>query len=178
MENMKSKIRNHIENYYAKCKAIEAEYAEFETQEARNYYAPVLIQEKLTEKITKLKDARIELENRIDDEFLAFVDGIKPNSEVISSIQYQTQLSNLLNLLSLDKELDESYFNFMVEANDFTTLELLKEKYKSKSLAIAFDKVDKEKIIGEARVLVRILKNYIDADKNFTMLEPILKTIY
>ena len=178
MENMKSKIRNHIEKYYFECKSIEAQYAVYETKEARNLYAGVLIQEKLTEKITKLKDARIKLENRIDDEFLAFVDGIKPNSDLISSIQYQTQLSNLLNLLSLDKELDESYFNFMVEANDFTTLELLKEKYKSKSLAIAFDKVDKDKVIGEARVLVRILKNYIDHDKNFTMLESILKTIY
>ena len=81
-------------------------------------------------------------------------------------------------MLNLDKDLEESYFDFMVEANDFTTLELLKEKYKSKTLGVVFSKVDKEKIIGEARVLVRILKNYIDADKNFKMLESILKTIY
>ena len=85
---------------------------------------------------------------------------------------------NVFNLLNLDADLDESYFDFMVEANDFTTLELLKEKYKSKTLVTVFGKVDKEKIIGEARVMVRILKNYIDSDKNFNMLEPILKTIY
>jgi len=178
MQNMKNKIKGHIQSYYGKCKAIESEYAGFETKEARNYYAPVLIQEKLTEKITKLKDARIELEKKIDDEFLLFVDSIKPNKELINSIKYQTNLSNLFNLLNLDKDLEESYFDFMVEANDFTTLELLKEKYKSKTLANVFSKVDKEKIIGEARVLVRILKNYIDADKNFSMLESILKTIY
>ena len=178
MENMKHKIRKHIENYYAKCKAIEAEYAEYETKEARNYYAPILIQEKLNEKITKLKDARIELENNIDNEFLLFVDSIKPDKELINSIKYQTNLSNVFNLLNLDADLDESYFDFMVEANDFTTLELLKEKYKSKTLGVVFSKVDKEKIIGEARVMVRILKNYIDSDKNFKMLEPILKTIY
>ena len=178
MQNMKTKIRGHIQDYYGKCRAIEAEYAEFETKEARNYYAPVLIQEKLTEKITKLKDARIELEDKIDNEFLLFVDGIKPNKELINSIKYQTNLSNVFNLLNLDKDLEESYFDFMVEANDFTTLELLKEKYKSKTLGAVFSKVDKEKIIGEARVLVRILKNYIDADKNFKMLESILKTIY
>ena len=85
MENMKHKIRKHIENYYAKCKAIEAEYAEYETKEARNYYAPVLIQEKLTEKITKLKDARLELEQNMDNEFLAFVDSIKINKKIIPS---------------------------------------------------------------------------------------------
>ena len=178
MENMKSKIKKHIESYYAKCERIHAEYAEYETKEARDYYNPLLIQEKLNEKITKLKDARIELNDKIDDELLFFIDNIKPDKELINSIKYQTNLSNLFNLLNLDANLDESHFDFMVEANDFVTLGLLKEKYKSKSLHIAFDKVDKEKVIGETRVLVRILKNYIDADKNFSMQEAILKTIY
>ena len=177
MENMKRKIKSHIQNYYAKCRRIEAEYAEFETKEARNYYAPVLIQEKLTEKITKLKDARIELENLIDDEFLVFVDSIKPDTETINSIKYQTNLSNLFNLLNLDSELDESYFNFMVEANDFTTLGLLKDKYKSKVLAKVYSKVDKDKVVAEARIAIRLLKNYIDADKKYTMDESILNTL-
>jgi len=178
MENMKVKIKKHIENYYAKCERIRAEYAEYETKEARNYYAPVLIQEKLTEKITKLKDARLELEKNMDNEFLLFVDSIKPNNTVINSIEYQTKLSNLFNLLNLDSELNESYLNFMVEANDFITLELLSNKYKSKTLIMAFNKVDKEKVIAEARVIVRVLKSYIDHDKNFDMKESILKTVY
>ena len=50
---MKKKIKSHIQDYYFECRAIEAKYKEFETKEARNYYAPVFIQEKLTEKITK-----------------------------------------------------------------------------------------------------------------------------
>ena len=178
MENMKVKIKKHIENYYAKCERIRAEYAEYETKEARNYYAPVLIQEKLTEKITKLKDARLELEQNMDNEFLLFVDSIKINKKIIDSVEYQTKLSNVFNLLNLNSELDESFFDFMVEANDFVTLELLKEKYKSKTLIMAFNKVDKERVIADARVLVRILKNYIDHDKNFDMKESILKTVY
>ena len=56
MENMKAKIKKHIENYYAKCERIRAEYAEYETKEAKNYYAPILIQEKLNEKIRKKTD--------------------------------------------------------------------------------------------------------------------------
>ena len=178
MENMKVKIKKHIENYYAKCERIRAEYAEYETKEARNYYAPVLIQEKLTEKITKLKYARLELEKNMDNEFLAFVDSIKPNNTIINSIEYQTKLSNLFNLLNLDANLDQSYLDFMIESNDYTTLELLKEKYKSKALHIAFDKVDKEKKIASARVQLQILKSYIGNDKNFDMKESILKTIY
>ena len=178
MENLKYKIKKHIEYYYSKCETIQAQYAEFEKEEAKNYYAPIFIQGKINEKLTKLKDARIELENNIDNEFLVFVDSIKPNKELINSIKYQTNLSNLFNLLNLEKELEESYFDFMVEANDFTTLELLKDKYKSKTLVAVFGKVDKEKIVGEARILVRILKNYIDADKNYKMLESILRTLY
>ena len=56
MENMKSKIKKHIQNYYYECRAIEAEYAVYETQQARNLYAPMLIQKMLNEKITKLKE--------------------------------------------------------------------------------------------------------------------------
>ena len=177
MENMKSKIRNHIEKYYFECKSIEAQYAVYETKEARNLYAGVLIQEKLTEKITKLKDARLELEKNMDNEFLLFVDSIKPNNAIINSIEYQTKLSNLFNLLNLDANLDESYLDFLIEANDMKTVELLKNKYKSKVLTLVFDKVDKEKVIANARVELRILSNYIDNDKKFTMEESILKTL-
>ena len=177
MENMKKKIKSHIQDYYFECRAIEAKYKEFETKEARNYYAPVLIQEKLTEKITKLKDARLDLNNDIEKEFLIFVDSIKPDTQIINSIEYQTKLSNLLSLLNLDNELDEVYFNFMEEANDFTTLELLKDKYKSKVLFKVFDKVDKEKVIADARLELRLLNNYIDHDKNFGMEDSILNTL-
>ena len=177
MQNMKNNIKRHIKNYYNECRIIESEYEKYETKDARDYYNPLLIQQKLNEKITKLKDARIELNDKIDDELLFFIDNIKPNNTVINSIEYQTKLSNLFNLLNLDSELNESYLDFMVEANDFITLELLKDKYKSKVLHIAFDKVDKEKVIGEARITVRLLKNYIDADKKHTMEESILKTL-
>ena len=177
MQNMKNNIKRHIKNYYAECSNITREYEQYETKEASNYYAPLFITEKINEKITKLKNARIELENKIDDELLFFIDNIKPNAAAINSIEYQTKLSNLFNLLNLDSELNESYLDFMVEANDFITLELLKDKYKSKVLHIAFDKVDKEKVIGEARITVRLLKNYIDADKKHTMEESILKTL-
>ena len=65
----------------------------------------------------------------------------------------------------------------MVQSRDVKTLELLKNKYKSKVLTLVFDKVDKEKVIANARVELRILSNYIDNDKKFTMEESILKTL-
>ena len=177
MQNLKIKVKKHIKNYYSTCKGIESKYAMYETKEAKNLYAPIFIQQKLNEKITKLRDARLDLDDKIEDELLFFIADIRPNQEEINSIGYQTKLNNVLNLLSLDPELDESYFDFMVEANDFKTVELLKNKYKSKVLTLVFDKVDKEKVIANARVELRILSNYIDNDKKFTMEESILKTL-
>ena len=178
MENMKSKIKKHIEYYYAACKKAENEYAPFETKESKNYYAPIFLQGKANEKISILKNNKTELESKIENDFLNFVDTIKPNTDIVNSMEYQTKLSNVLNLLALNPEIDQSYFDFMVDANDFITLELLKDKYKSKSLVMAFNKVDKEKTIGEARMLVATLKSYIYHDKNFSMKDAILKTIY
>ena len=177
MENMKSKIKRHIENYYSKCERIRSEYAEYTAKGAEKIYAGTLILEKVAEMNTKLRDARLDLNDKIEDEFLLFVDSIKPNKEVVDSIEYQTKLSNLFNLLNLDANLDESYMDFLIEANDMKTVELLKNKYKSKVLTLVFDKVDKEKVIANARVELRILSNYIDNDKKFSMEESILKTL-
>ena len=129
MQNLKIKVKKHIKNYYSTCRGIESEYSVYETKEAKNLYAPMFIQQKLNEKITKLKNARLDLNDKIEDELLFFIADIRPDQEEINSISYQTKLNNVLNLLSLDSELDESYFDFMVEANDFKTVELLKNKY-------------------------------------------------
>lgn len=177
MQNLKIKVKKHIKNYYSTCRGIESKYAMYETKEAKNLYAPMFIQQKLNEKITKLKNARLDLNDKIEDELLFFIADIRPDQEEINSISYQTKLTNIFNLLNLESELDESYFDFMVEANDFKTLELLKNKYKSKVLTLVFDKVDKEKVIANARVELKILSNYIDNDKKFTMEESILKTL-
>ena len=122
MQNLKTKVKKHIRDYYRICRGIESEYSIYETKKAKNLYAPMFIQGKLNEKITKLKNARLDLNDKIEDELLFFIADIRPDQEEINSISYQTKLNNVLNLLSLDPELDESYFDFMVEANDFKTL--------------------------------------------------------
>ena len=97
--------------------------------------------------------------------------------DTINSIEYQTKLSNVMNLLNLDSNLDMSYFDFMIEARDYKTLELLSNKYKSPTLKQAYNKVDVEKVINEGRVMLFMLKNYLSNDKNFKMKNEILKTI-
>ena len=68
MQNLKIKVKKHIKNYYSTCKGIESKYAMYETKEAKNLYAPMFIQQKLNEKITKLRDARLDLNDKIEDE--------------------------------------------------------------------------------------------------------------
>ena len=70
-----------------------------------------------------------------------------------------------------------SYFDFMVEAKDHKTLGLLSDKYKSITLKQAYNNVDVKKVISEARVMLFILKDYLNNDKNFKMKNEILKTI-
>ena len=82
-----------------------------------------------------------------------------------------------MNLLNLDSNLDMSYFDFMVEAKDHKTLGLLSDKYKSITLKQAYNKVDVKKVISEARVMLFILKDYLNNDKNFKMKNEILKTV-
>ena len=82
-----------------------------------------------------------------------------------------------MNLLNLDSNLDMSYFDFMIEARDYKTLEILSNKYKSSTLKQAYNKVDVEKVINEGRVMLFMLKNYLSNDKKFKMKNEILKTI-
>lgn len=177
MQTLKTNVKRAIESYYNKCATINSEYAKYEGKEARNTYAPILIQQKLTEKITKLKDAELERDREIEKAFLDFSNNIKPNQSVIDTQEYQVKLSNIFNLLALDPNLAESYFDFMVEANDMETLKLLEAKYKSAELIRAYKKVDKEVVIAEARTMIFVLKNYLNNDKNFTMKEVILNSI-
>ncbi len=178
MNKFKANIKRSIERYYNQVESINNEYSKYEGQVARNIYAPILIQEKLTEKITKLSDAKIYLNKSIDDEMLMFIDRAnETNAEVIKSIEYQTRLSNVMNLLNIETNLDRSYFDFMAEAKDHKTLELLKEKYKSPTLIEVSNSIDPETLIASARTELFLLRNYIDNDKNFAMKDVILNSI-
>ena len=178
MKTLQAEVKKHIENYYSKCERIKSQYANFHTKEVRSVYSGEFIQTQLNNEITALNEAKTELNNLIEDSFIALtVRAEISDIDTINSIEYQTKLANVMNLLNLDSNLDMSYFDFMVEAKDHKTLGLLSDKYKSITLKQAYNKVDVKKVISEARVMLFILKDYLNNDKNFKMKNEILKTI-
>ena len=178
MKTLQAEVKKHIENYYSKCERIKSQYANFHTKEVRSVYSGEFIQTQLNKELTELNEAKTELNNLIEDSFIALtVRAEISDIDTINSIEYQTKLANVMNLLNLDSNLDMSYFDFMIEAKDHKTLELLSDKYKSITLKQAYNKVDVKKVISEARVMLFILKDYLNNDKNFKMKNEILKTI-
>ena len=178
MKTLQAEVKKHIENYYSKCERIKSQYANFHTKEVKSVYSGEFIQTQLNKELTELNEAKTELNNLIEDSFIALtVRAEISDIDTINSIEYQTKLANVMNLLNLDSNLDMSYFDFMVEAKDHKTLGLLSDKYKSITLKQAYNKVDVKKVISEARVMLFILKDYLNNDKNFKMKNEILKTI-
>ena len=178
MKTLQAEVKKHIESYYNKCERIKSQYANFHTKEVRSVYSGEFIQTQLNNEITALNEAKTELNNLIEDSFIALtVRAEISDIDTINSIEYQTKLANVMNLLNLDSNLDMSYFDFMIEARDHKTLGLLADKYKSSTLKQAYNKVDVEKVISEGRVMLFMLKNYLSNDKNFKMKNEILKTI-
>ena len=178
MQALQAEVKKHIEPYYSKCERIKSQYANFHTKEVRSVYSGEFIQTQLNNEITALNEAINEVNNLIEESFISFTKRAeRMDMDTINSIEYQTKLSNVMNLLNLDSNLDMSYFDFMVEARDYKTLELLANKYKSSTLKQAYNKVDVDEIISQGRVMLFMLKNYLSNDKNFKMKNEILKTI-
>ena len=178
MQTLQAEVKKHIAPYYSKCERIKSQYANFHTKEIKSVYSGEFIQEALNNEITALNEARNEVNNLIEESFISFTKRAeRMDIDTINSIEYQTKLSNVMNLLNLDSNLDMSYFDFMIEARDYKTLELLANKYKSSTLKQAYNKVDVDEVINQGRVMLFMLKNYLSNDKNFKMKNEILKTI-
>ena len=107
MRKLENEVKKHIENYYSKCKRIKSQYANFHTKEVRSVYSGEFIQTQLTKELTELNEAKTEVNNLIEESFMDFtVRAEISDIETINSIQYQTKLSNVMNLLNLDSNLD------------------------------------------------------------------------
>ena len=103
------------------------------------------------------------------DEFIKFMETLEPMHDKINDTNYQVKLTNIMNLLQIDSNLKESYFDFMIEAQDYETLAILKEKYRSESLIKAYSKVDPDSVVTDVRVQVTVLNNYINNDQDFIL---------
>ena len=77
------------------------------------------------------------------------------------------QLSNLLKLLEFDKNLDQEYFDFIVEARDSKLLKLLYSKYKTETLLKLSTSLDPEVIEKTAKAKRDTILSYLKQGDKF-----------
>lgn len=132
-------LKNKIKNIYYETAETEAkikqEYERYSSPEAKNIYAQKLIDDKLAECKDRVQTYRNAQKGNIEFEYKNLLEGLKPNQEVINSLEYQTRLSNTLNLLALSKgNINTDQLNFICEAMDENTLNIIKDAYKDNVL--------------------------------------------
>ena len=128
-----------IKDIYNKTAETEAkirqEYERYSSPEAKNIYAQKLIDDKLAECKDRVLTYRNAQKGNIEFAYKNLLEGLKPNQEVINSLEYQTRLSNTLNLLALSKgDINTDQLDFICEAMDENTLNIIKDAYKDNVL--------------------------------------------
>lgn len=127
MEILNPKLKNIYDEYSNKLNSLNNEYKQFEDTE---YYASSFIRNKEIEKDSKLSDLRESYIQKVSEVTNSRLKEFEPNTSLINSLEYQTRLSNVLNLLNMSKgNIDVSMLDFIVEAKDTNTLDIIKNTY-------------------------------------------------
>lgn len=132
-------LESKIKKIYYETSKIEAsikqEYEKYLNPDAANIYAQKLIDNKLAECKEKIQAYRNAQKNNIELEYKNVIEDLKPKQDIISSLEYQTRLSNTLNLLNLSKgNIDTSQLQYMFDAGDDETLNTIKDAYKDNTI--------------------------------------------
>lgn len=127
MEILKPKLKNIYDEYSNKLNSLNNEYKQFEDTE---YYASSFIRNKEIEKDSKLSDLRESYIQKVSEGTNSRLKEFEPNTSLINSLEYQTKLTNILNLLNMSKgNIEVSMLDFIVEARDKNTLDIIKNTY-------------------------------------------------
>lgn len=136
-------LEKKIKDIYHKTAKTEAsikqEYERYSSPDAKNIYAQKLIDDKLAECKGRIQNYRNAQKGNIETEYRNLIETLKPNQEVISGLEYQTRLSNILNLLALSNgNIDTEQLGFICEAMDENTLNVIKNAYKNNTLLVKY----------------------------------------
>lgn len=127
MEILKTKLKNIYDEYSNKLNVLNDEYKQYQNTD---YYASSFISNKEAEKNSKLNDLKEIYIKKVNEATNNRLKDFEPNTSLINSLEYQTRLSNVLNLLNMSKgNIDVSMLDFMVEAKDTNTLDIIKNTY-------------------------------------------------
>lgn len=163
MQKFKKDILLELKFYWKKKDELKKE---FESWNDKNRYSQDFILKKQTERNFNLGQLKHDLNKNLDKILNDKLETIKPNHEKIDSIEYQTKLANVLKLMELSAgKLEKQYFDFMVEANDTDTINILASKYNTNALIEAKINADLESIKKQYIFTGNNAKNYSDYEE-------------
>ena len=145
-------LENKIKKIYYETSKTEAsikqEYEYYRSEEATRKYSQNFLDDKLAECKERIQAYRNAQKNNIESEYKNVIEDLKPKQDIISSLEYQTRLSNTLNLLSLSKgNIDTSQLQYIFDAGDDETLNIIKSAYKDN--IVLGDYIDKNNNIAK-----------------------------
>lgn len=133
MEALRSKLKPIWERYKTDVYAIEKKYEKYRQGETK-IYSTDYTEKKYAEQKAELQVLVEKYHPLIDKALEERLRELEPKRNIINSIEYQTKLSNVLNILNMaEGEVDNNYLDFIVQANDITVLGMLDKKYRETS---------------------------------------------
>ena len=111
----------------------------------------------------ELSELQFNLNHKAD----RFLNTFKSDKSKINTTTYQMQLSNLLKLLEFNPNLEQEFFDFIVEAKDNKLLKILKEKYKTETLIHLSTSLDPQLIEKNARGKINTVISYLKQGDKF-----------
>ena len=181
MKKFKAELKKELQIYFNKIDSIKDEYSKYMGEKGKAIYSPDLIRKKLVELDAK-KDVELSMfKNKIDVIKDSYIEDLQPNYKVINTPEYQTKLLTTLALIELagGKNITSLLIE-IIENRDYTTLSILKDKYKTDELLIAYADHGPETSIKSMENTADTLKTYLlqlKNDNSFVPREVMLETL-
>lgn len=164
MMELNQKFRDDVKGYFSRIDKHKDKYDK--------YFNSGRYSDEEKAKQKNLMDAEIsadliELQFDLNHKIDRFVNNFKSDKSKINKMEYQMQLSNLLKLLEFDNNLDQEYFDFIVEAKDSKLLKLLYGKYKTETLLKLSTSLDPQLIEKTAKGKRDTILSYLKQGDKF-----------
>ena len=169
MDKLRPRLKSIYEMYVDNTKKIEVEYEKYFKDGANKIYANELIIKKKVELEQQLYNVGINHERYMNEALNVRVSQLDPDANTINSIEYQTKLSNTLNLLSMSKgNVDTKLIDFIVEARDTSTMDILQEAYPQTEISHYLEKNNIKNTIEDMTEKVEVLKSVLNPQNKDT----------
>lgn len=121
-----------IDIYKLHINGIDKIKAEYEPYFNESVYHIDFVANKKAEMNQRLLEQQAKSIRFLDEALNVRLSQLEPNKKVIDSLEYQTKLSNILNMLNMTKgKIDVKSLDFIAEARDMQTLKVIETTYEN-----------------------------------------------